>query len=223
MTTLIAALIAIASSLAAALFAAADGALLALEPGDPSLSPTLRSLAERRERPHRALAFARILAHLVAGCATASALRFSDRSLTASLLIAVGACLGLAAGLGVYTFGYARGSAYLTNDPAACANCHVMRPQFEAWMKGSHHAVAGCNDCHAPASFAGKYYTKATNGFWHSFYFTTGGFPDPIRMRARNRAVTEGACRRCHADVVEAMSAGDTSCIRCHSQVGHDD
>ena len=89
MTTLSAALIAIASSLAAALFAAADGALLALEPGDPTLSPTLRSLAERRERPHRALAFARILAHLVAGCATASALRFSDRSLTASLLIAV--------------------------------------------------------------------------------------------------------------------------------------
>ena len=89
MTTLIAVLIALAATLAAALFAAADGALLALEPGDPSLSPPLRSLAERRERPHRALAFARILAHLVAGCATASALRFSDRSLTASLLIAV--------------------------------------------------------------------------------------------------------------------------------------
>ena len=61
MTTLIAALIAIAASLAAAVFAAADGALLALAPGDPNLSPPLRSLAERRERPHRALAFARSL------------------------------------------------------------------------------------------------------------------------------------------------------------------
>jgi CBS domain containing-hemolysin-like protein len=73
----------------AAAFAAADGALLALDPGDTSLSPSLRSLAERRERPHRALAFARVLAHLVAGCAAASALRFSDRSLAASLAIAV--------------------------------------------------------------------------------------------------------------------------------------
>ena len=89
MTTLIAAIIAVSSSLVAAVFAAADGALLALDPGDATLSPSLRSLAERRERPHRALAFARILAHLVAGCATASALRFSDRSLAVSLLIAV--------------------------------------------------------------------------------------------------------------------------------------
>src|SRR5688500_5178518 len=89
MTTLIATIIALSSSLLAALFAAADGALLALDAGDATLSPSLRSLAERRERPHRALAFARILAHLVAGCAAASALRFSDRSLGVSLLIAV--------------------------------------------------------------------------------------------------------------------------------------
>jgi putative hemolysin len=89
MTTLIAVMVAVASSLAAAAFAAADGALLALDPDDTTLDPPLRSLAERRERPHRALAFARILAHLVAGCAIASALRFSDRSLGASLLIAV--------------------------------------------------------------------------------------------------------------------------------------
>lgn len=89
MTTLIATIIALSSSLLAAVFAAADGALLALDPADNTLSPSLRSLAERRERPHRALAFARILAHLVAGCAAASALRFSDRSLGVSLLIAV--------------------------------------------------------------------------------------------------------------------------------------
>ena len=89
MTTLVATIVAVSASLLAALFAAADGALLALDPGDATLSPPLRALAERRERPHRALAFARILAHLVAGCGAASALRFSDRSLTASLLIIV--------------------------------------------------------------------------------------------------------------------------------------
>jgi len=73
----------------AAAFAAADGVLLALDAGDARLTPPLRALVERRERPHRALAFARVLAHLVAGAAVAAALRFSDRSLAASLAIAV--------------------------------------------------------------------------------------------------------------------------------------
>ena len=34
--------------------------------------------------------------------------------------------LGAALGLGAYTFAYARGWAYMTDDPRACANCHVM-------------------------------------------------------------------------------------------------
>src|SRR5688500_6050873 len=89
MTTTIAIVIALAASGLAAVFAAADGALLALDQGDASLNPSLSALADRRERPHRALSFARILAHLVAGCAIATALRFSDRSLGASLAIAI--------------------------------------------------------------------------------------------------------------------------------------
>src|SRR5687767_14364212 len=101
---------------------------------------------------------------------------------------------GAAAGLGLYTFGYARGYAYMTNDPAACANCHIMAEHYGAWMKGSHHAVATCNYCHTPHNLAGKYLVKARNGFWHSFYFTTGNFPDPLRITERNREVTEHAC-----------------------------
>ena len=89
MTTLVAIAVAIVASGLAGLFAVADGALLALDADDAGLDGSLRALAERRERPHRALAFARIVAHLVAGCAIASALRFSDRSLGSSLLIAV--------------------------------------------------------------------------------------------------------------------------------------
>jgi CBS domain containing-hemolysin-like protein len=89
MTTAIVIVVAVLASALAALFASADGALLALDAADVRLTAPLRALADRRERPHRALAFARILAHLVAGCAIASALRFSDRSLGESLLIAV--------------------------------------------------------------------------------------------------------------------------------------
>lgn len=143
----------------------------------------------------------------------------------AAVVLAV--TIGLAVGVGAYTFVYARGAAYLTNDPAACLNCHVMREQFEGWIASSHRAVAVCNDCHAPhSSLLARYATKAENGFWHSFAFTTGRFPEPIVIRARNRAVTEAACRHCHQAIVEAItvrpgSAEAIECIGCHRSVGH--
>jgi cytochrome c nitrite reductase small subunit len=140
--------------------------------------------------------------------------------------VVVAAVIGLALGVGAYTFVYARGASYLTNDPNACANCHVMREQLDGWIASSHRAVAVCNDCHAPHDFLGKYTTKAVNGFWHSFAFTTGRFHEPIAIGSRNRAVTEGACRTCHADIVQAIDPhpnGSTRlpCITCHRSVGH--
>jgi cytochrome c nitrite reductase small subunit len=138
----------------------------------------------------------------------------------------VAAVIGVAAGLGGYTFVYARGYSYLTNDAAACANCHVMQDYYSGWVKSSHRSVATCNDCHTPHNFVGKYATKASNGFWHSFYFTTGGFHEPIQINRRNRAIAEAACRRCHDDVVVAMdgphgSNERSTCVRCHGAVGH--
>ena len=141
-------------------------------------------------------------------------------------LVALAVTVGLAAGIGAYTFVYARGASYLTNDPAACANCHIMREQYDGWIASSHRAVAACNDCHTPHALLPKYATKALNGFWHSFAFTTGRFHEPIRINARNRAITESACRSCHADIVHAIDAvpksgGALPCIQCHRSVGH--
>ena len=96
--------------------------------------------------------------------------------------IAIGVALGLAGGIGGFTFVYARGASYLTNDPAACANCHIMNDQYDAWLKSSHRAVAVCNDCHTPHGLGPKYVTKGLNGFWHSYAFTLGGYPDPLRI-----------------------------------------
>ena len=152
------------------------------------------------------------------------------------LLMAAAVSIGLLLGIGAYTFVYARGYSYLTNDPAACANCHVMRDHFAAWTRASHRAVAVCNDCHTPHGLIPKYLTKAENGFWHSFYFTTGRFPDPLQITERNRRITEEACRTCHADltasiepmrastsgaVIRASHVPEMSCIRCHADVGH--
>lgn len=134
--------------------------------------------------------------------------------------------LGVAAAVGGYTFLYARGWAYLTNDPSACANCHVMEEQYSGWLKGSHRSVAVCNDCHTPPGLIPKYMVKAENGFRHSFAFTTGRFPDQIRIVPSDLAVTERACRKCHADIVTSIEgpegeAGRLSCVRCHRSVGH--
>jgi cytochrome c nitrite reductase small subunit len=140
--------------------------------------------------------------------------------------IVLGIALGVLIGVGGYTFVYARGYSYLTNDPDACANCHVMQEQYSGWMVSSHRTVAVCNDCHAPHDIVGKYVTKARNGFWHSFYFTTGGFPDPIRITPRNARITEQACRDCHQDIVQAIdpaphSGRELTCVSCHRNVGH--
>ena len=58
--------LAVATAGLAGLCAVSDGALLALDPDD-GLSPLLSSLYERREKTHRALAFARIVAQLMCG------------------------------------------------------------------------------------------------------------------------------------------------------------
>src|SRR5207249_1317898 len=77
-----------------------------------------------------------------------------------SLMILAALLLGVAVGLGAYTFAYAKGYAYLTNDPQACTNCHVMQSQYDGWMKSSHHSAATCNDCHTPHNIIGKYAVK---------------------------------------------------------------
>jgi cytochrome c nitrite reductase small subunit len=140
--------------------------------------------------------------------------------------LVVGSVMGVALGVGAYTFVYAKGASYLTNNPAACANCHVMQEQYDGWIKSSHGKVASCNDCHAPEGFLAKYYTKAENGFWHSLKFTTGNFHDPIQARPVNQRITEDACRKCHSDIVDAIDhpahANEAfSCVRCHREVGH--
>jgi len=142
-------------------------------------------------------------------------------------LLSVATLVGLAGGVGAYTFVYARGASYLTDEPTACANCHVMEEQLAGWQRSSHRAVAVCNDCHTPPGLVPKYLTKAINGFNHSLAFTSGRFPEPILITPRNRRVTESACRKCHAPVVDAIDAhGETSdtplaCLACHRDVGH--
>jgi cytochrome c nitrite reductase small subunit len=66
------------------------------------------------------------------------------------LTVLTALAVGLAIGISGFTFVYARGASYLTDNPQACANCHVMEEQFSSWLRSSHRNVAVCNDCHTP-------------------------------------------------------------------------
>ncbi len=132
------------------------------------------------------------------------------------------ACAGLALGLSAYAFHYAKGTSYMGNDPATCANCHVMNAHYTGWLAGPHRHAATCNDCHTPAAFIPKYIVKGLNGYHHSKAFTLGGYPDVIRARPESAAIVEENCRRCHQDMVDSITGGeDVACVRCHQSAGH--
>jgi cytochrome c nitrite reductase small subunit len=136
--------------------------------------------------------------------------------------------VGIVLGLGSYTFYYAEGGSYFSNDPRACVNCHIMRDHYDGWQHASHHAVAACNDCHTPHDLVGKYSIKAMNGFWHSKAFTLQDFHEPIRIRPINARVLRTACLHCHLDLVSEIvghgaddGSGPADCVHCHAAVGH--
>jgi cytochrome c nitrite reductase small subunit len=144
------------------------------------------------------------------------------RNLYAVSLVAI---LGILTGLSLFTFSYAQGASYLSDDPSACVNCHVMREQFDGWNRGTHQAVAVCNDCHTPHSFPQKWIVKGINGWNHSWAFTTGNFPNTIQIKPFNAQVAEDNCIDCHETMVTNVHSADEektlSCVACHGNVGH--
>lgn len=133
------------------------------------------------------------------------------------------ALLGLAVGIAGVGFHYAEGLSYLSTDPRACANCHIMRSQFDSWQKASHHTAATCAECHLPATFAAKYLAKARNGWNHSSAFTLQNFPEPILITEPNAEILQANCERCHEGLLHDVSAasGPPRCVHCHVAVGH--
>lgn len=141
--------------------------------------------------------------------------------------LALTALFGGIAGLSLFTVNYAQATSYLSDDPMACRNCHVMNDVYDAWSRGPHHAVATCNDCHIPHDFPGKYVVKAMNGWNHSLAFTLQNFPEPIRITPFNRTVALGNCLACHGEFVSLVShegqPESEDCTRCHASIGHDE
>jgi cytochrome c nitrite reductase small subunit len=152
--------------------------------------------------------------------------RLRIRALPLTLAVLVGVLVGG----GLFTAWHGEAASYLSNDPESCINCHIMREQYDGWIKGPHHVAATCNDCHTPHGLVTKWVGKARNGYAHSRAFTLQDFPEPIRITEYNAEVLQENCVDCHRDFVNDVlgtvraPAGhpeQPDCVRCHRAAGH--
>jgi cytochrome c nitrite reductase small subunit len=144
-------------------------------------------------------------------------------------IVAVAAFIGL----GLYVFKVSNAASYLSDDPQACVNCHLMTPQYITWTHSSHREVAHCNDCHVPHNnVISKYYFKAKDGLYHASIFTLRAEPQVIKAKSASVEVIHNNCIRCHQDqVTDAKLSGivkdhhakrtDRLCWDCHREVPH--
>ncbi|MGQ9819274.1 MAG: cytochrome c nitrite reductase small subunit [Candidatus Kapaibacteriales bacterium] len=136
-------------------------------------------------------------------------------------------------GISVFGFYISNAVSYLSEDPTACVNCHIMTPHFTTWFHSSHRNVATCNDCHLPSDNPiRRFWFKANDGLRHSFFFTLGKYPQVIRIRSSSEEVVQANCLRCHNHQISALTlenfeyeqylAGNSKlCWDCHREIPH--
>ncbi len=137
-------------------------------------------------------------------------------------------------GLFIYAFFASRAYSYLSDDPSACVNCHIMSPYYATWSHSSHGRNTTCNDCHVPHNnVVNKYFFKAKDGLRHAAVFTIRGEDQAlIAIDASSRVIMDN-CIRCHQQLntefvktgrmgfkdIEEMNGN--ACWDCHRDVPH--
>jgi cytochrome c nitrite reductase small subunit len=137
-------------------------------------------------------------------------------------------------GLGFVTLHVSNATSYISDNPRACINCHVMTTQFASWEKSSHARVATCNDCHVPHDNPiSTYMFKASDGFRHSYMFTFRLEPEVITIKEAGANVVQENCVRCHEHQVhrsllsQEITLTDRAegkgkfCWDCHRETPH--
>ncbi|HOF89710.1 MAG TPA: cytochrome c nitrite reductase small subunit, partial [Armatimonadota bacterium] len=133
---------------------------------------------------------------------------------------------GVAAGMGLLLVRVSEMPSYLSDDPRACINCHIMRPHYSTWEHSSHRQAATCNDCHVPHdSVIRTYAFKAKDGLRHAAIFTLRGEPQVIRATPASAAVIQENCVRCHERQLAhtSLPGQGRACATCHDHVPHGD
>ena len=141
---------------------------------------------------------------------------------------------GFMVGGGLYFLYLLRAHTYLTDEPSACVNCHIMSPYYATWMHSSHGRDATCNDCHVPhENFVRKWTFKGMDGMKHVAAFLTSSEPQVIQAHPASLQVIMNNCIRCHQQLnTEFVKTGridymmsevgkGKACWDCHRDVPH--
>ncbi len=133
---------------------------------------------------------------------------------------------GLIVGLSFVAFRTSNASSYMSDDPKACINCHVMAPYYASWERSSHRGVATCNDCHVPQdNKLKKLWFKGMDGLRHATLFTLDRYPQTLRLNPKAVPVVQKNCVRCHTHQVMNTRMGKSqfkrNCWDCHREVPH--
>jgi cytochrome c nitrite reductase small subunit len=136
------------------------------------------------------------------------------------LQVGIYSLAGIALGLALLLTRIANAASYLSDEPQACINCHVMTDAYASWQRASHGRVAVCVDCHVPHSgFVAKYAYKAQDGLKHSYVFTMHREPQVLALSGRAAPVVQANCVRCHSQQVMMVALAQSlerRCWDCH-------
>jgi cytochrome c nitrite reductase small subunit len=141
---------------------------------------------------------------------------------------------GIISGLALYITYTSKAWSYLSDEPSACVNCHIMAPYYATWSHSSHGRDATCNDCHVPHDNpVRKWLFKGTDGLRHAAAFTLKNEPQVIQALDESAQVIMDNCIRCHtqlnAEFVKtgridyhlARAGQGKACWDCHRDVPH--
>lgn len=137
--------------------------------------------------------------------------------------------------LGGYLVNASKALSYLSTDPKACINCHVMHTHYATWQHSAHARVATCVECHLPHdTVVNKYMAKARDGWNHTVAFTANTFQQNIEISDDGASRVQNNCISCHAKLTETIIANndryhdfsraprtDRKCWDCHRDVPH--
>jgi cytochrome c nitrite reductase small subunit len=141
----------------------------------------------------------------------------------------------IAVGFFVYLVNESKALSYLSDNPKACINCHVMNTQYSTWQHSSHKDVT-CIQCHLPTDdMVNKYLAKAKDGWNHSVAFTLNTYSNAIKISDDGVKRVQKNCISCHSSIVSNLMQnadknhnfadddidGGRRCWDCHKSVPH--
>jgi cytochrome c nitrite reductase small subunit len=143
----------------------------------------------------------------------------------------------VAVGMFVYLINASKALSYLSSDPKACINCHVMNTQYATWQHSAHAQRATYVECHLPTNegMLAKYVAKAKDGWNHSVAFTLNTYDNAIQISDDGAKRVQNNCISCHKSVTSTLVSNSDhyhnfddpevatgrKCWSCHKGVPH--